>query len=68
MKFFHTKKPAFEDAVNYKVSAFLTECGTGTLPGGNALSWDWEKAKMISGKYPLILAGGLTPENISQAR
>ena len=22
---------------------------------------------MISGKYPLILAGGLTPENVSQA-
>ena len=64
---FHTKKPAFEDAVNYKVSAFLAECGTGALPGGNALSWDWEKAKMISGKYPLILAGGLTPENVSQA-
>jgi len=63
---FLEKKPAFEDAVNYKVSAFLTECGTGTLPGGNALSWDWEKAKMISRKYPLILAGGLTPENVSQ--
>ena len=64
---FLEKKPAFEDAVNYEVSAFLAECGTGALPGGNALSWDWEKAKMISGKYPLILAGGLTPENVSQA-
>jgi len=64
---FHAKKPAFEDAVNYKVSAFLAECGTGALPGGNALSWDWEKAKNISGKYPLILAGGLTPENVSHA-
>lgn len=64
---FLQKKPALEDAVNYNASAFLAECGKGALPGGNALSWDWEKAKMISEKYPLILAGGLTPENVSQA-
>jgi len=64
---FLEKKPTLEDAANYEASAFLTECGKGALPGGNALSWDWEKAKMISGKYPLILAGGLTPENVSQA-
>ena len=64
---FYSKKPAFEDAVNYEASVFLAECGKGVLPGGNALSWDWEKAKSISGKYPLILAGGLTPENVSRA-
>jgi len=64
---FHSKKPAFEDAVNYEASAFLAECGKGVLPGGNALAWDWKKAKKISGKYPLILAGGLTPENVSHA-
>lgn len=64
---FLEKKPTLEDAANYEASAFLTECGKGALPGGNALSWDWEKAKMISGKYPLILAGGLTPENVSLA-
>jgi len=64
---FYSKKPVFEDAVNYEASAFLAECGKGVLPGGNALSWDWEKAKSISGKYPLILAGGLTPENVSRA-
>jgi len=64
---FLEKKPAFEDAVNYEASAFIAECGKGILPGGNALSWDWEKANNITGKYPLILAGGLTPENISLA-
>jgi phosphoribosylanthranilate isomerase/indole-3-glycerol phosphate synthase/phosphoribosylanthranilate isomerase len=61
---FFENKPSLEDAVNYEASAFLAECGKGALPGGNALSWDWEKAKIISGKYPLILAGGLTPENV----
>jgi len=64
---FHANKPLFDDAANYNAAAFLAECGKGILPGGNALSWDWEKAKKISGKYPLILAGGLTPENVSQA-
>lgn len=64
---FLEKKPDLEDAVNYNASAFLAECGKGALPGGNALSWDWEKAKKISGKYPLILAGGLTPENVCHA-
>lgn len=64
---FLAKNPEFDDAVNYGASAFLAECGKGALPGGNALSWDWEKAKKISGKYPLILSGGLTPENVSQA-
>lgn len=64
---FFEKNPSFEDAANYEISAFLAECGKGALPGGNALSWDWEKAKNIGGKYPLILAGGLTPDNISHA-
>jgi len=64
---FFERKPSFEDAANYEASAFLAECGKGALPGGNALSWDWEKAKKISGRYPFILAGGLTPENVSQA-
>ncbi len=64
---FLEKKPFFENSSDYKASAFLAECGKGALPGGNALSWDWDKAGTIGEKYPLILAGGLTPENISQA-
>jgi phosphoribosylanthranilate isomerase/indole-3-glycerol phosphate synthase/phosphoribosylanthranilate isomerase len=61
---FLERKPTFEDAAKYKVSAFLAEWGKGVLPGGNALSWDWEKARSICREHPLILAGGLTPENI----
>ncbi|MFO7665905.1 MAG: phosphoribosylanthranilate isomerase [Desulfobacterales bacterium] len=64
---FLEKKPFFEDALNYNASAFLAECGKGALPGGNALSWDWDKAGKISEKHPLILAGGLTTENVSRA-
>jgi len=64
---FFEKKPFFEEAAEYTVSAFLAECGRGVLPGGNALSWDWEKAQKAGKKHPLILAGGLTPENVLHA-
>ena len=59
--------PAFSDAQKYRASAFLVECGSGILPGGNALTWDWQQALKISETYPVILAGGLTPDNVSQA-
>ncbi|MEA3279809.1 MAG: phosphoribosylanthranilate isomerase [Thermodesulfobacteriota bacterium] len=59
--------PSMEDAANYKASAYLVECGKGRLPGGNALEWNWEKARDFGKQYPFILAGGLAPENIAHA-
>ena len=64
---FINAKPSLEEVSNYEASAYLVECGKGTLPGGNALKWNWEKAKSFGDKHPLILAGGLAPENVSQA-
>jgi phosphoribosylanthranilate isomerase len=60
-------KPTLDEAEIYEASAFLVECGRGVLPGGNAIEWDWKKVKSFGGKYPMILAGGLAPENISHA-
>ncbi len=60
-------RPTLDEAEIYEASAFLVECGKGVLPGGNAIEWDWKKVKSFGGKYPLILAGGLAPENISYA-
>jgi phosphoribosylanthranilate isomerase len=59
--------PTIKDASEYPASAFLVECGQGKLPGGNALEWNWEMAKNLGNEYPLILAGGLSPENVAQA-
>jgi len=59
--------PSLKDAENYQPSAFLVEYGQGRLPGGNALEWNWEQAKNFGEKHPLIIAGGLTPENVSHA-
>lgn len=66
---FAEKEPNFEAAASYEdcVSAFLVECGKGALPGGNAKTWNWEAAKTFARRYPAILAGGLSPENVCQA-
>ena len=60
-------QPTLKDVSNYHASAFLLECGQGKLPGGNALRWNWELAKDFGTRYPLIIAGGLTPDNVSYA-
>jgi len=59
--------PSLEDVSEYPASAYLVECGLGKLPGGNALEWNWETAKRFGNEHPLIIAGGLSPENVVQA-
>ncbi|MDI6796740.1 MAG: phosphoribosylanthranilate isomerase [Desulfatibacillaceae bacterium] len=65
--FFLNKEPGFERASDYFPEAFLAECAGKALPGGNALAWDWGQAKRLGGSRPLILAGGLDPQNAVQA-
>jgi phosphoribosylanthranilate isomerase len=64
---FAGKSPGFDQAHNYQPSAFHVECGKGLLPGGNAMTWDWGDARNLPRTVPLILAGGLSPENVSDA-
>ena len=64
---FMEKDPLLSKAGDYRAAAYLVECGKGELPGGNAVSWAWEGAMELGEKQTLILAGGLTPENISIA-
>ena len=64
---FVKKKPFISQASEYNASAYLIECGKGALPGGNALEWNWKKAKNFGKNYPLILAGGINPNNIDKA-
>jgi phosphoribosylanthranilate isomerase len=60
-------RPSFADVAHYNAAAFLLECGGGKLPGGNARKWNWELAKDMGKQYPLIIAGGLSPDNVSHA-
>ncbi len=64
---FMSKAPFLQDAPDFAASGFLVECGKGKLPGGNAETWKWSEAGPFARKFPLILAGGLSPENVAQA-
>ena len=64
---FYSKQPFLDRAIEYDASAFLLECGAGRLPGGNARKWDWAAAEKTDRSRPVILAGGLTADNISRA-
>lgn len=56
----------YEDAVDWLM--FDARSSTeGALPGGNGKAFDWTILKGAEFKRPWLLAGGLTPENLSQA-
>jgi phosphoribosylanthranilate isomerase/indole-3-glycerol phosphate synthase/phosphoribosylanthranilate isomerase len=59
--------PSLELMDSFAASAYLVECAGGPLPGGNALAWNWSVAAGVSHEKPLILAGGLHPDNILRA-
>jgi phosphoribosylanthranilate isomerase len=53
---------------DYKVSAYLLDAYVeGALPGGTGASFSWELAARAMPYGPVILAGGLTPENVEVA-
>ncbi|MDR3181910.1 MAG: phosphoribosylanthranilate isomerase [Planctomycetaceae bacterium] len=39
----------------------------GSLPGGNGSVWDWSVARPFCKRFPTLLAGGITPENVAAA-
>jgi phosphoribosylanthranilate isomerase len=43
---------------------FLMDTKTSTGYGGTGQSFDWRIAEEAASRYPVIVAGGLTPENI----
>jgi phosphoribosylanthranilate isomerase len=63
--------PRFRDArlAHYPASAFLLDGApsNGRLRGGTGKTFDWNQARRFSSYGPIILAGGLTPENVEQA-
>jgi len=65
--FYANGEPSLEALPSYGNCSCLVEWKGGRLPGGNALAWDWSVVKGVSRERPLVLAGGLTPENVARA-
>jgi len=47
--------------------AFLIDAAVKGLYGGSGVTADWNEVAELAKKYPLLLAGGLTPENVAEA-
>ena len=60
-------QPSIAQVSTYSASAYLVECTRGELPGGNAMTWKWEDAAEFGKNHPMVLAGGLSPENVASA-
>jgi phosphoribosylanthranilate isomerase len=64
---FAAREPGLELAGGFAADAVLFERGAGPLPGGNAETWDYGLARRQALGPPLILAGGLGPDNVAAA-
>lgn len=42
----------------------LLDTKTENVYGGTGMSFDWKMAEEVSGRYPVIIAGGLSPQNV----
>jgi phosphoribosylanthranilate isomerase len=55
------------DLEEYPVRAFLLDSKDDALFGGTGKSFDWSIAKNICRIRPILLAGGLRPDNVKEA-
>lgn len=65
----HLDRPDGESAPASNVDAVLIDSYTGTSPGGTGITGDWDRAARWVNDHdiPVLLAGGLTPDNVSEA-
>jgi phosphoribosylanthranilate isomerase len=56
-----------EKLEEYAVQGFLLDAKDDVLFGGTGASFDWNLAKDVRRIRPIILAGGLRPENVREA-
>jgi phosphoribosylanthranilate isomerase len=56
-----------EELGKIEPSAYLLDTFDPDRPGGTGKTFDWPAARQAKQYGPIILAGGLTPENVAQA-
>jgi phosphoribosylanthranilate isomerase len=49
------------------VSVLLADTAAGDTWGGSGQPWRWQDAAGLAAEFPVLLAGGLTPENVAGA-
>lgn len=57
---------SLEAADAWQCEALLLDA-PGAAPGGNGVTFDWELAARLARMRPVLLAGGLHPDNVSEA-
>jgi phosphoribosylanthranilate isomerase len=55
------------DAQRYHTDFHLLDAAAGTAYGGTGRTWDWELIAHRRSQVPVILSGGLTPDNVAEA-
>ncbi len=58
---------SLDDITSYRVAACLLDAWSPAAHGGTGTTFNWEIAALASAAHCIILAGGLTPENVAVA-
>jgi phosphoribosylanthranilate isomerase len=58
---------SLDEVGNYRVAGILLDAYSPVSYGGTGLTFDWDFARSASEHGPIILAGGLTPDNVREA-
>lgn len=68
IKAFRVRDPAsIEPIRHYHVTAHLLDAYSPSAYGGTGHTFNWEIARRVKSFGPLVLAGGLTPDNVAEA-
>ena len=61
--------PGFEAALlaAYRCAGFLLDGFDPARPGGTGRTFDWERARQVAQDARILIAGGLTPDNVAAA-
>jgi phosphoribosylanthranilate isomerase len=52
---------------DYRVAGYLLDAWSPAAHGGTGTTFNWDIAAQVAASRPIILAGGLTPENVAEA-